>query len=119
MRAGSIQTKKLSSETSTIANRIAVESRGTHGEPVLPDKNVKCPGPTDMHIDAPSMNSEESVNGESDIDDVPDIISDGRSNTARKTWKLSQIDLVAVFQSLRYKSLSLLFGPRVCGFLVA
>lgn len=119
MRAGPIQNKNLSSETSTIANYIAAESRVTQGDRLLPDKNVKYSVPTDMHRDAPSINSEESVNGESDIDDVPDIISDGRSSIARKTWGLSQIDLVAVFQSFRYKSLSLLFGPMACCFLVA
>ncbi|KAL3802312.1 hypothetical protein HJC23_007137, partial [Cyclotella cryptica] len=109
MRAGPIETiRKLSSETSHIANHIAVQVGAIQGEP-----------PNEMQADASSFNSEESVNGESDIDDVPDVISDGRSIITRNTRKLSHIDLVAVFQSLRYKSLSLLFGPMVCCFLVA
>ena len=119
MRAAPLENnRKLSSEGTNIANLVDVHDGGTQGEPMLLDKNVICSEPNEIHVDAASLNPEESLEGESDIDDVPDVIAERSAVVARKPRKLSHIDLVAVFQSLRYKSLSL-FGPMACCFLIA
>lgn len=70
-----------------------------------------------------SFNSAASDDGESDIDDVPDapmLANEVESLGKGKLKTLSdRIDLAAFFQSDKYRTLSLLFGPILCFFFVA
>ena len=63
--------------------------------------------------------SVESVNGDSDIDDVPDILPSEEIIVVRTKKKLENADLAEVLQGHRYHILSLLFGPMACCFWVA
>lgn len=63
--------------------------------------------------------SVESVDGdgESDIDDVPDI-SEEVIVVRKKRW-IETVDVAAVIQGHQYRNLSLLLGPMACCFWVA
>lgn len=104
--------------SSTKQTSIPAESEVTREEISITDKKVNftegIEDPEDTAVD-----SVESVNGGSDIDDVPDVKVDGRALIVTKKRRLVRFDLAAFFSSDTYKTLSFLFGPLICCFVVA
>lgn len=82
-------------------------------------KSHKVVLPVEDDIALTDTRSVESVDGdgESDIDDVPDI-SEEVIVVRKKRW-IETVDVAAVIQGHQYRNLSLLLGPMACCFWVA
>ena len=66
-----------------------------------------------------SFTSVESIDGDSDIDDVPDALSVDVPLTPRKhSFIRRNIDFASYFQSEKYPAASFLCGPMICLFLI-
>jgi hypothetical protein len=101
-----------------------LNSLSAAAEPITPDKKVSFPNEDnetlmDKSIDNTSV---ESVGGESDIDDVPDIMRNDLI-VVRKQKMIGKVAAlnwwVEILQCHRYHVLSLLFGPMACCFWIA
>ncbi len=70
---------------------------------------------------AMSVDSAASVDGESDIDDVPDAFGDDATFSGKNRWEKFSLkfNLAEFFKSPQYRLTSLIFGPMVCFFIVA
>lgn len=68
-----------------------------------------------------SVDSAASVDGESDIDDVPDAFGDDVTVSGKKRWGIFSLkfNLAEFLKSSKYRLNSLIFGPMVCFFIVA
>lgn len=86
-------------------------------EPTFSNHKVVLPVEDDIALT--DTRSVESVDGdgESDIDDVPDI-SEEVIVVRKKRW-IETVDVAAVIQGHQYRNLSLLLGPMACCFWVA
>jgi hypothetical protein len=83
------------------------------------DKKVIFSEENDILLTDTSINSVDSENGDSDIDDVPDIVSSERSSPVRNMRMLHNCDIAALLQGHNYRQSSLILGPMACGFLIA
>jgi hypothetical protein len=83
------------------------------------DKKVIFSEENDMLLTDTSINSVDSVNGDSDIDDVPDIVPSERSSPVRNMRMLHNSHIAAFLQGHNYRQSSLILGPMACGFLIA
>lgn len=117
MRANTSQSGENANLDSVLKNLNAasVEPKHSSNEPA-PHKNVV--GPHDDHEGNQALADTwvESINGESDIDDVPEC--DNVIIVRSKKW-YENVVLSEILQGHRYHNLSLLFGPMVCCFWIA
>ena len=101
-----------------------LNSLSAAAEPVTEDKKVSFTNEDNKTSMDNSIDntSEESVGGESDIDDVPDIMRDDII-VVRKKMKIAKVTAlnwwVEMLQCHQYHILSLLFGPMACCFWIA
>ena len=109
MRALKVDDIPTVDDSLTRLNEVAVEM-----ENIRPEKKDEFAAEDKVLTDT----SIESLNGESDIDDVPDIASEPII-VVRKKKKIENVDIAETLQGDRYHVLSLLFGPMACCFWVA
>jgi hypothetical protein len=77
-------------------------------------------GPSDADVLNTHSFSDDSDDEESDIDDVPEaILYKTRAQQRGLKTTIKKIDLVAFFQSPRYRIMSFLYGPMACFVFVA
>ena len=92
-----------------------IQPENMTSEPTFSNHSVVLPVEDDKELT--DTQSVESVDGESDIDDVPDI-SEEVIVVRKKRW-IETVDVAAVIQGHQYRILSLLLGPMACCFWVA
>ena len=74
------------------------------------------PSPTDG---LSSVDSAASVDGDSDIDDVPDALQvDICSTPSKQKFARPRFDLTSFLQSAKYRAASFLYGPMICLFMI-
>jgi hypothetical protein len=83
------------------------------------DQDILFSEESNLLLTDTSVNSVDSVNGDSDIDDVPVITLSEKATVLKKKKSLATFDLALFFQGHQYHRLSLLFGPMMCSFFIA